>query len=62
MRWVLVTFIAIIVLTSACHGFKNLVSALPGDLNFRIFGKDIQIPLASTILITLVLMAIAKFL
>lgn len=63
MRWVLVTFIAIIVLTSAVPWLQKFgLGRLPGDLNFRIFGKDIQIPLASTILITLVLMAIAKFL
>lgn len=63
MRWVLVTFIAIIVLTSAVPWLQKFgLGRLPGDLNFRIFGKNIQIPLASTILITLVLMAIAKFL
>lgn len=35
--------------------------AAAGDLNFKVFGHPIQIPLASTILIAVVLMLIGKF-
>ena len=35
---------------------------LPGDINFTIFGRRINIPLASTLLIFLVFFLIGKFL
>jgi hypothetical protein len=35
---------------------------LPGDLRFRLFGRDMFIPLTSTILLSMVAAAIAKYL
>jgi hypothetical protein len=35
---------------------------LPGDINFRVFGRRISIPLASTLLIFLLFFLIGKFL
>ncbi|MBQ8829279.1 MAG: DUF2905 domain-containing protein [Burkholderiaceae bacterium] len=62
MRWLLVIFIAIIILTSAIPWLQKLgIGRLPGDLNFRLLGRSIQIPLASTILIAFIVFAISKF-
>jgi hypothetical protein len=62
MRWILTIFIGLCVLTSAIPWLQKLgIGRLPGDLNFKIFGHPIQIPLASTILIAVVLMLIGKF-
>nr|HMS80688.1 DUF2905 family protein [Burkholderiaceae bacterium] len=36
------------------------IGRLPGDLNFRLFGRDWSIPLTSTILLSLAAAAIAR--
>ena len=62
MRWILTIFIGLCVLTSAIPWLQKLgIGRLPGDLYFKLFGHPIQIPLASTILIAVVLMLIGKF-
>ncbi len=38
------------------------IGRLPGDINFKIFGKEINIPIASTILIGTVILLIGKLL
>lgn len=63
MRWLIIIFLAIIVLTSAIPWLQKLgIGRLPGDFNFTLFGKNIQIPIASTVLIGLILLVIAKLL
>lgn len=63
MRWLIIIFLAIIVLTSAIPWLQKLgIGRLPGDFNFSLFGKHIQIPIASTVLIGLILLVIAKLL
>ncbi|WP_290371830.1 DUF2905 domain-containing protein [uncultured Parasutterella sp.] len=63
MRWILTIFIGLCVLTSAIPWLQKLgIGKLPGDLNFSVFGRKIQIPIASTMLIAVVLMLIGKFL
>jgi hypothetical protein len=63
MRWAIVIFLAIIVLTSAVPWLQKLgLGKLPGDFNFSVFGKTIRLPIASTILISVVIMLIGKFL
>lgn len=62
MRWILTIFIGLCGLTSAIPWLQKLgIGRLPGDLYFKVFGHPIQIPLASTILIAVVLMLIGKF-
>lgn len=63
MRWLIIIFLAIIVLTSAIPWLQKLgIGRLPGDFNFSLFGKNIQIPIASTVLIGLILLTLAKLL
>lgn len=63
MRWLIIIFLAIIVFTSAIPWLQKLgIGRLPGDFNFSLFGKNIQIPIASTVLIGLILLVIAKLL
>ncbi|MVX55752.1 DUF2905 domain-containing protein [Parasutterella muris] len=63
MRWILTIFIGLCVLTSAIPWLQKLgIGKLPGDLNLSVFGRKIQIPIASTMLIAVVLMLIGKFL
>ncbi len=58
-----IIFIGLCVLTSAIPWLQKLgIGKLPGDLNLSVFGRKIQIPIASTMLIAVVLMLIGKFL
>ncbi|MNW20127.1 hypothetical protein D3C71_2203810 [compost metagenome] len=48
------------------NGLSNLLERiglgrLPGDFRFRIFGREIFLPFASTILLSVVAALIAKF-
>ncbi|ANU66578.1 DUF2905 domain-containing protein [Turicimonas muris] len=63
MRWILTIFIALCILSSAIPWLQKLgIGRLPGDINFKIFGKEINIPIASTILIGTVILLIGKLL
>lgn len=63
MRWALVIFIVLIVLLTAMPTLRRFgLGRLPGDLNFRLLGKDIELPFMSTILIGVVAVVLAKLL
>ena len=61
LRWFTVIFLAL-----ACIGWltplllKIGLGRLPGDLRFRLAGRDWNIPLASTLLLSLVCTLVAK--
>ena len=62
LRWIIVIFLALMLIswfTPLLHrmGFGKL----PGDLRFRLFGREWFIPLTTTIVLSLVAGAIAKF-
>ena len=61
LRWLLVVFLALMLINwltpfLARFGFGRL----PGDLRFRMFGRDWNIPLMSTVLLSAVASLIAK--
>lgn len=63
MRWALVIFIVLIVLLTAMPTLRRFgLGRLPGDLNFRLLGKEIELPFMSTILIGVVAVVLAKLL
>jgi hypothetical protein len=52
LRWLLVIFLALIVLPAALPWLEKLgIGRLPGDLRFRLFGKNVVLPFASTLLL-----------
>lgn len=61
MRWFLVLFVLLLVLLS-CMPFlsKFGLGRLPGDLNFTVFGRRIELPFMSTILLAAVAFVIAR--
>ncbi|MBC3930781.1 MULTISPECIES: DUF2905 domain-containing protein [Undibacterium] len=62
-RWFLTLFLVVIVLSSLLPWLEKLgIGRLPGDLRFRLFGKQFSFPFASTILITLFVLALARIL
>lgn len=61
MRWLLTMFIALVVLTALQPWLRRLgIGRLPGDLNFRIGGRDYSFPFASTVLMTVLLFLIGR--
>ena len=61
-RWLLTIFLALVIFSSLLPWLEKLcVGRLPGDLRFSIFGKTFFLPFASTILLSLVIFLIARF-
>jgi hypothetical protein len=63
IRWVLVIFLALIVLSAALPWLEKLgIGRLPGDFRFKLFGRIFMLPFASTILLSAVVLLIGKLL
>ncbi|NDI85624.1 DUF2905 domain-containing protein [Undibacterium crateris] len=61
-RWFLTLFLVVIVFSSLLPWLEKLgIGRLPGDLRFRLFGKQFSFPFASTILIALFVLVVARF-
>jgi hypothetical protein len=61
MRWLLTTFLALLVLTALQPWLGKLgIGRLPGDLRFRRNGREYVLPFTSTVLVSLLLMLIAR--
>ena len=61
MRWLLTLFIAHVILTSLQPWLRKLgIGRLPGDFNFKIRGREYQLPFTSTVLLSLIAMLIAR--
>ncbi|MDB5776829.1 MAG: hypothetical protein JWP38_2962 [Herbaspirillum sp.] len=63
IRWVLVIFLALIVFSQALPWLEKLgIGRLPGDVRFTLFGRVFSLPFASTILLSVVVFLLARFL
>jgi hypothetical protein len=63
LRWLLVTLLALIIFSGLKPWLQKLgFGKLPGDFRFRLFGRDWFIPLASTLLLSLLAALIAWWL
>jgi len=62
-RWLLVIFIVLLIVNASTPWFKKIgFGRLPGDLNFTLFGREFSLPFTTTIILSLVAAALAKFL
>jgi hypothetical protein len=62
-RWLIVVFLVLLLINSITPWLQKLgFGRLPGDIRFKIFGREIFIPLTSTILLSLVCAGISKIL
>jgi hypothetical protein len=60
---VVVIFLAVIVFSTLLPWLEKLgIGRLPGDLRFRLFGRNFSLPFASTILLSTVVFLVAKLL
>jgi hypothetical protein len=63
IRWVVVIFIGLVLFANLLPWLQKLgIGKLPGDLRFKLFGRIFTVPFASTILLSLVILLVAKFL
>lgn len=62
IRWLIVIFLALL-LINGLHGWLQRIGLgrLPGDFRFRLFGRDFFLPIASTLLLSVVAALIARF-
>ena len=59
MRWLIVFLLAFLVFNSLAGWLKHIgLGRLPGDFSFRFRGKEYHVPLASSLLLSLIAMAI----
>jgi hypothetical protein len=60
-RWLLVVFLALLLLQGLSPWLKKLgFGRLPGDMRFRLFGREFFIPLTTTIILSMVCALIAR--
>lgn len=63
MRWILAIFVLLVVLLSTLPTLSRFgIGRLPGDLNFTVFGRRVELPFMSTILLLAVIVLIGKLL
>jgi len=63
IRWVLTIFVGLIVLSAFLPWLEKLgLGRLPGDIRFSLFGRNIFLPFASTVLLTVVIFLAARLL
>ncbi len=62
IRWFLVVFLALMLISWLSPLLQRLgFGKLPGDLRFKLFGREWFVPLASTMLLSMLAAAIARF-
>ena len=63
IRWIVVIFLALMLISWFSPALQKLgFGRLPGDLRFKLFGREFFIPLTSTVLLSMVASVIAKYL
>ena len=62
LKWLLTTLLALIVFSAAMPWLARRfgVGSIPGDMRFKVRGRDYFLPLASTLLFTAVAWMIGK--
>ncbi|MDL5036618.1 MULTISPECIES: DUF2905 domain-containing protein [Comamonas] len=62
IRWLIVIFLALLLINGLHSWLQRIgLGRLPGDLRFRLFGREFFLPIASTVVLSLVAALIARF-
>jgi hypothetical protein len=62
IRWIIVVFLALLLINGLTPWLRRLgLGKLPGDMRFKMFGREWFIPLTSTILLSLLVGILSKF-
>lgn len=63
IRWMIVIFLALLLISWFAPALQKLgFGKLPGDLRFRLFGREIFLPFTTTILLSLLAAGISRLL
>ncbi|HEX6707509.1 MAG TPA: DUF2905 domain-containing protein [Albitalea sp.] len=63
IRWLIVVFLALVIFSGLRPWLEKMgLGRLPGDFRFRLFGREIFVPLASSIVLSFIAMLVAKVL
>jgi hypothetical protein len=61
LRWTFTIFLAVVVLSATLPWLQRLgLGRLPGDVRFRLFGREVVLPFASTILLSMVALVLGR--
>jgi hypothetical protein len=63
IRWMLIIFLALVLFSAALPWLEKLgIGRLPGDIRFSLFGREIFLPFASTVLLSTLVFLAARLL
>ena len=63
LRWLLVTLLALLLLQGLTGWLRKLgFGRLPGDFQFKLFGRVWQLPIASTVVLSMIAAGVARLL
>ena len=63
IRWLIVVFLALVLINGLAPILRKFgLGRLPGDFHFRLFGREWFIPLASTVVLSLLAALVARWL
>ncbi len=63
LRWLIVVFLVLVIFSGLQPWLRKFgFGRLPGDFRFRMFGREWFIPIASTLLLSMLAAAIARWL
>jgi hypothetical protein len=61
IRWLIVVFLALLIFSGLRPWLEKLgLGRLPGDFRFRLFGREWFIPLASSLVLSVLAMLLSK--
>jgi hypothetical protein len=62
-RWLFAIFIILLLVNAVTPWFRKIgFGRLPGDVNFKLFGREFNLPFTTTILLSLAAAGIARLL
>jgi len=63
IKWLLVVVVALVLFSGLMPLLRRLgIGRLPGDFEFRLFGRDWSIPITSTVLLSLLAALLSRLL
>ncbi len=63
IRWLIAIFLVLMVFTGLHRWLEKIgLGRLPGDFRFRLFGREFFVPIGSSVLLSLIALALSKIL
>ena len=63
IRWLIAIFLFLLVFSNVFRWLEKIgLGRLPGDFRFRLFGRDIFLPFGSSVLLSLIALALGRIL